>query len=119
MNNTKNPFFHHLFIHFVPVFSRNKPGKKGISLFFPDTKDQGFFLFFSLQNVIENTNKNAIENRDRYEQDGLAVYPKEEEAEILNTWKLPLRDRVIIHIKLLRLLRKGFSIKEALFNVYK
>lgn len=70
-----------------------------------------FGIYTQLYNYV---NKNAIENRERYEQDGLAVYPKEEEAEILNTWKLPLRDRVIIHIRLLRLLRKGFSIKEGL-----
>lgn len=59
-------------------------------------------------------NKNAIEKRERYEQDGLAVYPQEEEAEILNTWNLPLGDRVKIHLKLLRLLRNGFTIKGAL-----
>ena len=52
--------------------------------------------------------------RERYEQDGLAIYPEEQQAEILNTWQLPIKKRVIIHLRLLRLLRKGLSIKEAL-----
>ena len=71
---------------------------------------------------------------DNYEQDGLRVirdiYTEEEyeyqgktykgqkfvnvSASIKGTDNLPIKQRVIIHIRLLRLLRKGLSIKEAL-----
>ena len=39
-------------------------------------------------------------------------------AEIDNTWRLPIKQRVIIHIRLLRLLKQGFTIQEA-FNELK
>ena len=58
--------------------------------------------------------KLALDNRERYMQDGLFIYPKEQQAEIIGTWQLPIKQRVIIHIRLLRLLRKGLSIKEAI-----
>ncbi len=73
----------------------------------------------------------------RYEQDGLIVsrdvYTKEDyiyqgkiykgqefvnvSASIKGTDNLPIKQRVIIHIRLLRLLRSGFSIKEALCQI--
>ena len=71
-------------------------------------------IYTQLYNYVS---KNAIDIRERYEQDGLVVYPNEQEAEIVNTWKLPIKDRVIIHIRLLRLLRKGLSIKEGLWQL--
>lgn len=72
-----------------------------------------------------------------YEQDGLIVsrdvYTKEDytyqgkiykgqkfvnvSASIKGTDNLPIKQRVIIHIRLLRLLRKGLSIKEALWQM--
>jgi hypothetical protein len=74
-----------------------------------------------------------------YEQDGLIVsrdvYTKEDytyqgkiykgqkfvnvSASIKGTDNLPIKQRVIIHIRLLRLLRKGLSIKEALWQIKK
>ena len=74
-----------------------------------------------------------------YEQDGLIVsrdvYTKEDytyqgkiykgqefvnvSASIKGTDNLPIKQRVIIHIRLLRLLRKGLSIKEALCQIKK
>ena len=74
---------------------------------------------------------------ERYEQDGLIVsrdiYTKEDyeyqgkmykgqefvnvSASIKGTDNLPIKIRVIIHIRLLRLLRKGLSIKEALWQL--
>ena len=52
-----------------------------------------------------------------YEQDGLHIIPDEQQAEILNTWQLPIKKRIMLHIRLLRLLRKGLSIKEALWQM--
>lgn len=74
---------------------------------------------------------------DNYEQDGLRVirdiYTEEDyeyqgktykgqkfvnvSASIKGTDNLPIKQRVIIHIRLLRLLRKGLSIKEALWQL--
>ena len=74
-----------------------------------------------------------------YEQDGLRVYKdiytKEDYeyqgkiykgqqfenvgASVLNTEELPIKYRVIIHIRLLRLLRKGLTVKEALCQIKK
>ena len=76
---------------------------------------------------------------ESYEQDGLIVsrdvYTKEDytyqgkiykgqefvnvSASIKGTDNLPIKQRVIIHIRLLRLLRKGLSIKEALWQIKK
>lgn len=62
--------------------------------------------------------KLAIDNRERYIQDGLFIYPKEQQAEIIETWQLPIKQRVKIHLKLLRLLRNGFSVSESLERIY-
>lgn len=40
-------------------------------------------------------------------------------AEIDNTWRLPIKQRVIIHIRLLRLLKQGFTVQEALCRLKK
>lgn len=50
--------------------------------------------------------------------DELNVSYDEETAEIKGTeWGMSIKDRVIIHIRLLRLLRNGFSIKEGLCQI--
>lgn len=54
---------------------------------------------------------------ETYEKDGLIVYPDEQQAEIKDTWQMSIKQRVIIHIRLLRLLRKGVNIKEAVWQV--
>jgi hypothetical protein len=62
---------------------------------------------------------NVFEQFERKDLNGLTIWGEERQAEIQNTSYLPLRDRVKIHIKLLRLLRKGFSIEEALYDIQK
>ena len=56
---------------------------------------------------------------ETYEKDGLLVHPDEQQAEVKDTWQMPIKDRVIIHLRLLRLLRKGLSIKEAICQIKK
>jgi hypothetical protein len=60
---------------------------------------------------------NIFEQFERKEKDGLIIWGEDRQAEIANTCFLPLGDRVKIHLKLLRLLRNGFSIKEALCQI--
>lgn len=67
--------------------------------------------------IYNYTEKVALDNRERYMQDGLWIYPNEQQAEIIGTWQLPIKKRVKIHIRLLRLLRKDLSIKEALCKI--
>ena len=62
---------------------------------------------------------NVFEQFERKDLNGLTIWGEERQAEIQNTSYLPLKDRVTLHIKLLRLLRKGFSIEEALYDIQK
>lgn len=60
---------------------------------------------------------NVFEQFERKDLNGLTIWGEERQAEIQNTSYLPLKDRVTLHIKLLRLLRKGFSIEESLRKI--
>lgn len=60
---------------------------------------------------------NVFEQFEKKDLNGLTIWGEERQAEIQNTSYLPLKDRVTLHIKLLRLLRKGFSIEEALWKI--
>lgn len=64
-------------------------------------------------------NINIFEQFERKNLNGLTIWGEERQAEIQNTSYLPLKDRVTLHIKLLRLLRKGFSFEEALNDIQK
>lgn len=82
-----------------------------------DSDEANIFRYKTLENVYNLIYNQLGVNpfiKKSYEQDGLGVHPDEQQAEIVGTWKLPIKQRVIIHIRLLRLLRKGLSIKEAL-----
>ena len=62
-------------------------------------------------------NINIFEQFERKDLNGLIVWGEEKQAEISNTSNLPLGDRVKLHIRLLRYLRKGFSIEESLERI--
>lgn len=62
---------------------------------------------------------NIFEQFERKELNGLTIWGEDRQAEITGSCYLPLRDRISVHIKLLRLLRKGFSIEESLRRVLK
>lgn len=63
-----------------------------------------FVVFYFMEHGIQKIN-------------GLEVYADEKQAEVTGTWDLAVKDRVIIHIRLLRLLRKGLNIKEGLCQI--
>lgn len=46
-------------------------------------------------------------------ENGLNIYPCEGQAEIAGTWQGSIENRLRLHIKLLRLLREGFSVSES------
>ena len=50
-------------------------------------------------------------------ENGLNIYPCEGQAEIENSWQLSIKERLRLHIKLLRLLREGFSVGESILKL--
>lgn len=66
------------------------------------------------EQIYNALNKYAFDCVERIERDGLYIYPNDQQAEIAGTWNLPLKDRVLLHLRLLRCLRKGFSVQESL-----
>lgn len=62
-------------------------------------------------------NINIFEKFEKKDLNGLTIWGEEKQAEITGSEMLPIKDRVTLHIKLLRLLRKGFSIEESLRRI--
>lgn len=71
------------------------------------------------EQIYNYCNINPFESFETKQLEGLIIWGKDKQAEIPNTWDLSIKDRAVLHIKLLRLLRKGFSIKEALNDIQK
>lgn len=63
-------------------------------------------------------NVDIFEQFEKKNYNGLIIWGEDKQAEIADTWQLPLGDRVKIHLKLLRLLRNGFSVSESLERIY-
>ena len=61
---------------------------------------------------------NIFEQFEQREYKGLTIWGEDKQAEITNTGFLPLKDRLLLHLRLLRYLRKGFSIEESLRKLY-
>ena len=62
-------------------------------------------------------NVNIFERFESKKYNGLTIWGEDKQAEITNTYYLSIKDRLKTHIQLLRLLRKGFSIKESLERI--
>lgn len=60
---------------------------------------------------------NLFEQFEKKEIDGLIIWGEDKQAEIANSSHLPIRDRTLLHLRLLRFLRKGFSIEESLRRI--
>jgi hypothetical protein len=58
-------------------------------------------------------NVNIFEQFERSDIHGLTIWGEDRQAEIENSCYLPLKDRVTLHLRLLRYLRKGFSVEVA------
>lgn len=55
-----------------------------------------------------------FEHSEIIERNGLICWLEDRQAEIKDTLFLPLKDRVLIHLKLLRFLRQGKKLEEAI-----
>jgi hypothetical protein len=62
-------------------------------------------------------NVNPFDKFERKNINGLIVWQEDKQAEIQNTSRLPIGERVKIHLRLLRLLRNGFSVSESLERI--
>lgn len=62
---------------------------------------------------------NIFEQFERKDINGLTIWGEERQAEITGTSSLSIKERVLTHLKLLRLLRSGFSVEEALSGISK
>ena len=88
-----------------------------------DCDEKHIFRAGTMQRVYEKvfnyTGVMFIENPGAYEsfrvikENGLNIYPAEGQAEIEGSWQGSIEERLKLHIKLLRLLREGFSVEEA------
>ena len=56
----------------------------------------------------------VLEQFEVKEKDGMTLYGEDLQAEITGTSNLTIKQKVLLHIKLLRLLRKGFSVLDSL-----
>ncbi len=98
---------------------------KGLKL--RDCDEKHIFRAGALQRVYEKvfdyTGVMFIETSDAHEsyktikKDGLNIYPCEGQAELEGTWQESIENRLKLHIKLLRLLREGFSVGEAVCQI--
>lgn len=61
-----------------------------------DTSDTLFYIILLI----------ILSRRVEFKFEGLNVYTDEEQAELVNTWQLPIKDRVKLHIDYLRQIKK-------------
>lgn len=74
-------------------------------------------LIFSYTGIMPINSPYYYEGLKVIKKDGLLIYPKESQAEIEGTWQGSIKERLKIHIKLLRLLRGGFSVRESILKL--
>lgn len=84
---------------------------------FYDSDEKHIFRIRDLQKIhsliYDYCGVSLFETAEKIEKDGVTCWVEDKQAEILGTWNLPLKDRVLIHLKLLRLLRQGYKLKRA------
>lgn len=99
--------------------------KKGLKL--RDCDEKHIFRAGVLERIYEKifdyTGVMFLENPGAYEsfkvikENGLNIYPAEGQAEIAGSWQGSIEQRLRLHIKLLRLLREGFSVSESVMRL--
>ena len=88
-----------------------------------DSDENHIYRFGTLERLYEQIyyeiGANPFIRFERTNIDDLTIWGEEKQAEIKDTCYLPLKERVKLHIKLLRLLRKGFSVEESIERLRK
>lgn len=89
--------------------------------FFYDSDEKHIYRYAVLQRIhsiiYDYCGINPFEHFEIKEIDGLICHKKDMQAEIKNTWRLPLGERLKLHIKLLRYLKRGYTISESLKKI--
>lgn len=89
-----------------------------------DSDAKHIYRYRTLHNIMNEIYKiihwEFIKTGSIFNVEGLTVSSEEEIAEIHGTeWYMSVKDRIIIHLRLLRLLRKGLSISECMKQIKK
>mgnify|MGYP007012517508 CR=1 FL=1 len=87
----------------------------------PDSDQKHIFRFRTLENlhtrIYDYLGIDPFLRTYRLTFCGLFVYPDEQQAEIPNTWNMTIKERIILHIKLLRKIQKGLSEGKAIEEI--
>jgi len=87
----------------------------------PDSDEKHIFRTATLQKLYEKIydfcNVNPFVKFENIKRDGLTIWYEDRQAEITGAELLSIKDRLKLHIKLLRLLKKGYDIKSAVKKV--
>lgn len=79
--------------------------------------ERHIFRIKNLQHIYSKlygfTGINPLERAEKIEMHGLTVWLEDMQAELEGTEMLSIKDRLKIHIKLLRLLKQGYNVKDA------
>lgn len=82
-----------------------------------DGDERHIFRIKNLQHIYSKlygfTGINPLERAEKIEMHGLTIWPEDMQAEFEGSEMFSIKDRLKIHIKLLRLLKQGLDVKEA------
>ena len=94
-------------LNYEPEYSADdKKRTPGLhSLLYTELQSIGAIPILSVIDRIGHTIAPTNFEPKSYELDGMMIHPSEKQAEIKNTWFLPIKDRVIVHSKLLKMFR--------------
>lgn len=87
----------------IKCYIRDENGKRK-----RDTDEKHIFRYRSLENILNSLYDKLGPRADNevcscfFDAQEIMIYPDEEQAEIKDSWKLPVSERVKIHIRLLR-----------------
>ena len=94
-------------LNYEPEYSaEDKKRTPGLhSLLYSELQSIGAIPILNIMDRIGHTIAPTNFEPKSYELDGLIVHPSDKQVEIKNTWSLPIKDRVIVHSKLLKMFR--------------
>lgn len=94
-------------LNYEPEYSsENKKRTPGLhSLIYSELQSMGVISILNIMERVGHTIAPTNFEPQAYELDEMMIHPSEKQVEIKNTWFLPIKDRVIVHKKLLKMLR--------------
>ena len=107
LDKDESHIFRYSSLNYEPKFNaKDKRAKAGLhQAIFEELQNRGFISLLTVQERVGHTYAPSYIELECYEWDGLMIHPDEKQAEIKETWQLPLEKRVKKHLRLLRFLR--------------